>query len=152
METRDAGTVAPPAANLARWSVRVGAILVILAGAADIVLGLTLVAEDESQQGEMFDGLGTFIGLAICGIGLVCLAVAGLALLLARRRTFAAAIVLCVFGVLVAATGWISIGGSGLAVAAPMILGGLVVAGLGFGAAMGAPRMAIDSPGGGYSR
>ena len=152
METREPGTVAPPTADLARWSARVGASLVILAGAVVIVLGLYFVAEDESQQGEMFDGLGTFIGLAICGIGLVCVAVAGLAFKLARRRPLVAGIILCVFGVLVAATGWISVGGSGPAVAAALILGGLVVAGLGFGAAMAAPRMAIHSRGGGYSR
>jgi hypothetical protein len=33
-------------------------------------------------------------------------------------------------------------------VSAPMVLGGVFIGGLGFGAALGAPRVAIDSPGG----
>ncbi len=138
--------------DLARWSVRVGGSLVVLAGTALVVFGLVLVAEDQSQQGEMFDGLGTFLGLAICGLGLVCVAVAGLVLWLAVRRTRAAGVVLCLLGVLVAAAGWGTISSAGAAVGQAMILGGLVVAGLGFAGALGTSPRAIDSPGGGYSR
>ena len=139
---------APTTEDLARRAARLAAAIVAVAGVGVAGYGLTWIVEDESTQGEMFDGLGTLVGLVVCGIGVVLLAVAGGAFWLVRRRPLAAAAVLTSLGVLVAAAGVLAIGGIGVAVAAPLVLGGLLVAGVAFGAALAARSVTIDSPGG----
>jgi hypothetical protein len=134
--------------DIARWIVRADAALVAVAGLVAIVFGLGFVVEDAAAQGEMFDGLGLFLGLVIVGVGLVPVAVAAACAWLVTRRPFAAAVVLSVLGALVAALGALVIGALGLAVSAPMVLGGLVVAATAFGAALVARPASVASPGG----
>ena len=130
------------------WAVRVAAAVVGLAGAAAAVFGLALVAEDRSTTGEMFDGLGTFIGLVVCGGGAILIALALLVVWLEPRRPLEASLTVCGLGVLLAAAGWVAVTGVGVMVSAPMVLGGVFIGGLGFGAALGAHRVRVDSPGG----
>ena len=122
------------------WAVRIAAGAIALGGALLVLTGLVLVAADLDQRGEMFDGLGVMIGLAVCAVAAVLLGVAALAAWWVRRRPFAAAAVVCVLGVLVAGLGFVLVGSSGLLVAAPTLLGGLLVGGLGFGGAVAARR------------
>ncbi len=131
-----------------RVALRAAAAIVALAGGSVVVLGLGLVADDLSTRGEMFDGLGVVFGLVIGGVGAVVIGAAALCLWLVRRKPTAAAVIVIVVGVLVAGAGWVVVGGSGPLVAGPMILGGLLVAGMGFGGALVQPDGTIDSPGG----
>ena len=107
-----------------------------------------MILDDMSSRTDMFDGLGAALGLLLGGLGLVVLGVAGLAVWLARRHPMAAGIVLCVFGVLAAGSGVLVVQSLGSSVVMPMVLGGLLVGGIGFGAAVGASSRTIDSPGG----
>jgi hypothetical protein len=134
--------------DVATWALRLAAATVGLAGAVAVVLGLGVAAEDLASRGEMFDGLGVFLGLVIGGVGLVLVAAGALLAWLARRRPFEAGVVSCVLGLLAAASGWVAAGSVGVVVAAPLVLGGVFVGGLGFGATLSGPRWAIDSPGG----
>ncbi|HET7351261.1 MAG TPA: hypothetical protein VFJ28_09995 [Marmoricola sp.] len=136
---------APPATtqrddstDAAVWAVRIAAGVIALGGVPMMLAGFVLVASDLEQRGEMFDGLGAMIGLAVCAIAAIFLGVAALAACWVRRRPLAAAVVVCAFGLLVTAVGFFLVGPSGLLVAAPTLLGGLVVAGLGFGGAVAA--------------
>lgn len=133
---------------VAGWTVRLAAVLVGLAGASVVAFGLVFVADDLATRGEMFDGLGAFLGLVVCAGGGILVGVAALVAWLVRRRPFEAAVVICALGVLVAGAGWVAVASVGVLVSAPMVLGGVFIGGLGFGAALGAPRVAIDSPGG----
>jgi hypothetical protein len=133
--------------STAEWTLRLAAAVVGLTAAAVIVFGVSLAIDDLSTQGEMFDGLGTFIGLVICGLGAVLAGAAVLAAWLAGRHPFAAAIVVCTFGVLAALAGW-KFASLGEMVSAAMVFGGVLVAGLGLSAALSSPPVAITSPGG----
>lgn len=134
--------------GIARIIVLLDAGLVAAAGLGVVVLGLGLVVEDAAVQGEMFDGLGIFLGLSVAAAGLVPASVAGVAAWLSRRRPYAAAVVISVLGAGVAALGAGVIGSMGLVVSAPMVLGGLVVAATGFGAALMVRPASVASPGG----
>lgn len=126
--------------DAAVWAVRTAAAVVALAGLAMMLVGFVFIGQDMDQRGEMFDGLGAMIGLAVCALAALFLGVAAMAAWWVRRRPMAAAVTVCVFGVLVALVGISLVGGAGLLVAAPTLLGGLVVSGLGFGAAVAAQR------------
>ena len=138
----------PGTASTAGWAVRLAAALLGVAAAAVIVFGLTIVSDDMSTQGEMFDGLGTFLGLVICGLGAVLAGAALLAAWLVGRHPFAAALVVCALGMLVAAVGWMTFASLGEMVSAAIVFGGVLVGGLGLSAALGAGPVAITSPGG----
>jgi hypothetical protein len=137
---------APPVAartagpDAAVWAVRIAAAIVALGGLGILLSGFVMVATDLERSGEMFDGLGVMLGLAVCAVAAVILGVAALAAWWVRRRPLAAAVVVCAFGLLVTAVGFFLIGSAGLLVSAPPLLGGLLVAGLGFGAAVAARR------------
>ena len=133
--------------STAEWTLRLAAAVVGVTAVAVIVFGVSLVLDDLSTQGEMFDGLGTFLGLVVCGLGAVLAGAAVLAAWLAGRHPLAAAIVICTFGVLVAAAGW-KFASLGEMVSASMVFVGVLVAGLGLSAALGARPVAITSPGG----
>jgi hypothetical protein len=130
----------PDSPDAAVWAVRIAAGLIALGGVPMLLAGFVLVASDLEQSGEMFDGLGAMLGLAVCAVAAVIIGVAALAAWWVRRRPFAAAVVLCAFGLLVTTVGFLLIGSAGLLVSAPPLLGGLLVAGLGFGAAVAARR------------
>ncbi len=112
--------------------------MVGLAGAGGIFAGLGFVIDDESSQGEMFDGLGTIIGIVIGGAGALLLGLAVLCTWLVARYPLAASLVLGVLGTLVAGAGAIvSAGfGFGFSLASIVLLAGVLVGGLGFGAAL----------------
>ena len=133
-------TARPGSSDATVWAVRIAAGLIALGGVPLMLGGLVLVAADLEQSGEMFDGLGAMIGLAVCAIATVLLGIAWLAAWWVRRRPFAAAVVVCVFGLLVAGLGFLLLGSAGLLATAPTLLGGLLVSGLGFGAAVAARR------------
>lgn len=133
---------------LARPAVWVASGLVSVMGLVALGGGAVLVLDDMTSRTDMFDGLGVALGLLLGGLGVVVLGVAGLAVWLAPRHPLGAGIVLCVFGVLVAGVGVLAVPSMGASVAAPFVLGGLLVGGIGFGAAVGASSETIDSPGG----
>ena len=122
------------------WAVRIAAGLIALGGVPLMLGGFVLVAADLEQSGEMFDGLGAMIGLAVCAVAAILLGISWLAAWWVRRRPFAAAVVVCVFGLLVAGLGFLLLGSAGLLATAPTLLGGLLVSGLGFGGAVVARR------------
>jgi len=130
----------PGTASTAEWAVRLAAGILGLAAAAVIVLGVSLVLDDLSTQGEWFDGLGTFFGLVFCGLGAVLAGVALFAAWLVGRHPFAAALVVCALGVLVAVVGGVTMTSLGEMVSAAVVFGGLLVSALGFIAALGAGR------------
>jgi hypothetical protein len=135
-----AATARTGSSDAAVWAVRIAAGVIGLGGLAMLLSGFVLVAADLEQRGEMFDGLGAMLGLVVCAVAAIFLGVAALAAWWVRRRPLAAAVVVCAFGLLVTAVGFFLIGSAGLLVSAPTLLGGLVVAGLGFGAAVAARR------------
>jgi hypothetical protein len=131
-------TAGGPDATL--WAVRAATAVLALGGLAMMLAGFVFVGADLEDRGEMFDGLGVVIGLVICALAGILLGVAVFAVWLVRRRPMAGAVLVCVFGLLVTLIGWFVVSGGGLLVAAPTLLGGLVVAGLGFGGAVAARR------------
>ena len=138
----------PRTTPTAAWMVRLAATLVGVGAAVMIAFGVSLVLEDMATRGEWFDGFGTFFGLVICGLGAVLAAAALLAAWLVGRHPFAAAMVVCALGVLIAVAGGVTMTSLGELVSASVVLGGVLVGGLGFGAALEARRVAITSPGG----
>jgi len=128
--------------------VRLAAALVGLAAMALIMFGLSLVLEDLSSEGEWFDGFGIFMGLVFCGLGAVFAIPALFAAWLAGRQPFAAAMIMCGLGALMAVAGALTLPSLGGIVSAPVLLCGVLVGGLGFGAALEARAVTITSPGG----
>lgn len=133
---------------LARPAVWVGSGLVALLGGAAVVGGAFVVVLDMQTRTDDFDGLGVLLGLVLGGLGAVLLAVAGLAAWLARRHTWGAGVMLCVLGLLMAGVGVLVLQAFGSMMAAPIVLTGLLVGGIGFGAAVGASSGTIGSSGG----
>ena len=129
------------------WALRVAALVVLLGGLAAICVGVVWVTATSGEPSEL-DGVAVVFGILAALAGLVVSSVALLVLFLARRRTGAAAVVLCVFGALMAVYGWSTLGSFGMYLSAPLLLGGLAVGGVGFGVCLGARSVTIDSRGG----
>ena len=127
---------------------RLAAAIAGVGAAVMIAFGVALILEDLSTRGEWFDGFGTFFGLVICGLGAVLAGTALLAAWLVGRHPVAAAIVVCALGGLVAVAGGVTMSSLGELVSASVVLGGVLMAGLGFGAALDAWSVTITSPGG----
>jgi hypothetical protein len=128
--------------------VRLAAAIAGVGAAATIAFGVSLILDDLSTRGEWFDGFGTFFGLVICGLGAVLAGAALLAAWLAGRHPVAAAVTVCSLGVLVAIAGGVTMSSLGELVSASVVLAGVLMAGLGFGAALDAWAVTITSPGG----
>ncbi len=122
--------------------------LVSVAGVAGLGGGMFMVALDLRTRTDDFDGLGVLFGAVLSGLGVLLLGVAGLAVWLAHRHPFRAGVVLCVFGSLVAGLGVLALQTFGVVLAVPLVLGGLLVGGIGFGAAVGASAKPVGSAGG----
>ena len=143
METTSTPVASSPfrlSRSAATWMVFGAAGIIGLTGAGFGVFGLSLVADDYSTRGEMFDGLGAAIGLAAGLVGAVLLAVAVTLAWLAGRHPRAAGLTTGTLGALVALTLGTNIGGLGLSVSSVALLAGIVIAGLGFTAAAGTRR------------
>jgi Ca2+/Na+ antiporter len=76
---------------------------VLLLAGGGLVLGFSLVLDDASSQGEMFDGLGLAIGGMIAGTALVAGALCVVAMVLAERRWPVARVLGVVLSLVVAA-------------------------------------------------
>ena len=126
------------------WALRVASLFVLLAGLAAIGVGVLWATWPPPEPGEI-DDVALLFGILIGLVGLVVVFVALVVLFLARRRTVAAAVVLCVFGVLAALLGWSTVDAFGIYLSAPLLLGGLAVGGVGFGVCLGARGVTIDS-------
>ena len=61
-------TARPGSSDATVWAVRIAAGLIALGGVPLMLGGLVLMAADLEQSGEMFDGLGAMIGLAVCAV------------------------------------------------------------------------------------
>lgn len=105
---------------------RIGMGFLSLPPVAGVLLGITLVAEDSSHSGEMFDGLGTAVGTAFIVYSVVILVGAAAIMALARRNQVAAAMVSAVLPALVA---WWSLGEVVLKVGRDESLASILVAG-----------------------
>ena len=134
--------------SVARPAVWVASGLISTVAVTAIGGGAVLVVQDENSHSDSFDGFGTFLGLSLGVLGIVLLTVAVTAAVLARRHPWGAGVMMCVFGVVVAGIGVLGLRSLGPSLSTPIVLGGLLVGGIGFGAALGASSETIDSPGG----
>jgi hypothetical protein len=120
-------------------TLKAAAAVLALGGMAALLAGGALVLEDLASRGEMFDGLGLALGLTLVVPGLLLLVLAGLALWFMGRRPALVAGVLCAVGMVLALAGFALTATTGVLVAAPVALGGLLVAGLSLTTALGLP-------------
>ena len=134
--------------STADWFVRAAGALIGLVALGVIAMGISLVLDDLSTMGEMFDGLGTFFGLLVCGLGGVLAGSAVIAAWLVGRHPLAAALAVCGLGVLVAVYGGVTMTSVGGLVPVAIVFSGLLVGVLGLIVALSAGRVAITSPGG----
>lgn len=104
-------------------------VTVVVLSAVGLVLSGLLVLSDLESRGEMFDGLGTFLGLLFAGVSLVPGVPALVALVLHRRRPVAAVVLALVLGVVVAVAGLLLAGALGsLWALLCLVLGGSLAA------------------------
>lgn len=128
------------ARRLSVLSVRAGAGAIVLVALALLLAGLGAVLTDAREHTDEMDGLGVAVGLVAAAVALVLGAAGVVAWWLTRLHLVAASTVLCVLGLGVALVGWAVVPTLGVVVSAPLVLGGLLVGGLGFGAALGSAR------------
>ncbi len=133
-------TAAPaPTRPRARWALLAAVAVLVLGGLATLLPGIALVVSDLAERGEMFDGLGVVLGLALALPGLLLLVAAGLACVFMRRRPVQVAAVLTALGMVLALGGFALAASTGVLLAAPVALGGLLVSGLSLTEALGSP-------------
>lgn len=126
-----------PAADGAWTMVRLGAGLVGLAGLLGTGLAVALIIWDQSDRTDSWDGFAMLIGFGVGAVALVLLAIAGGSWWLGRRSPVAGGSVLAVFGCLATGLGVVGATAFGSGLSAIVLLTGLLIGGLGFGAAAG---------------
>jgi hypothetical protein len=132
-------TASRPTRHRPRWALVAAVAVLVLGGLGSLLPGLALVVADLAERGEMFDGLGVVLGLALAVLGLLLLVVAGTACVFMRRRPVQVAAALTAVGLVLALGGFALAATTGVLVAAPIALGGLLVSGLSLTEALGSP-------------
>lgn len=119
--------------------------LIALVGLAGVATATVLLSQTVTDPSDEWDGLAYFLAALAGGLGLILVLVAAGVSLLARRHVRGAGVTLIGVGATSALLGTVTSPMIGSVLTTGPVLGGLLVAGLGFAAALGVER-AVDSP------